>query len=241
MSWKRSEWLRARNVRRSLHHDTAASGDCTPAECIDDPCCRRTVSLCLVTGPFGSTMAAFLSARIRGLRIYRERRRWQSHDTMSNHDAPRVILSAFADEAANQKTAVQQFAASRRAGPAILQHPLHRRRRGHQERHEADAQRDSADPPSGRRVRAERGVDRLADRQGQAGRRRRRHEERLRAVQEVPGKGRQEGLRAGPRLRDQADPRLFVLSAQGRRSAASICRKPSISSARSPKRAIART
>ena len=30
---------------------------------------------------------------------------------MSNNDKPRVILSAFADEAANQKTAVQQFAA----------------------------------------------------------------------------------------------------------------------------------
>ena len=30
---------------------------------------------------------------------------------MANHDTPRVILSAFADEAANQKTAVQQFAA----------------------------------------------------------------------------------------------------------------------------------
>jgi sugar phosphate isomerase/epimerase len=30
---------------------------------------------------------------------------------MSNNDTPRVILSAFADEAANQKTAVQQFAA----------------------------------------------------------------------------------------------------------------------------------
>jgi sugar phosphate isomerase/epimerase len=30
---------------------------------------------------------------------------------MNNHDAPNVILSAFADEAANQKTAVQQFSA----------------------------------------------------------------------------------------------------------------------------------
>jgi sugar phosphate isomerase/epimerase len=30
---------------------------------------------------------------------------------MSNHETPSVILSAFADEAANQKTAVQQFAA----------------------------------------------------------------------------------------------------------------------------------
>jgi len=30
---------------------------------------------------------------------------------MTSNDAPRVILSAFADEAANQKTAVQQFSA----------------------------------------------------------------------------------------------------------------------------------
>ena len=30
---------------------------------------------------------------------------------MSNHETPTVILSAFADEAANQKTAVQQFSA----------------------------------------------------------------------------------------------------------------------------------
>ena len=49
----------------------------------------------------------------------------------------------------------------------------------------------------------------------------------------------QPGLRAGPRLRDQADPRLLVLSAQGRRPARARCRKRSTSSARSPRPAIA--
>ena len=130
---------------------------------------------------------------------------------------PQVTLSGFADEAANQKTAVQQFAAFAALGLQYLQPAVHRRRRRHQERDEAQQGRDPEDPPPGGRVWAERGVDRLADRQGQAARRRRRHEERLRAVQEIPGKGRQESLRAGPCLRDQADPRLLVLSPQGNR------------------------
>ena len=58
---------------------------------------------------------------------------------MSNNDKPRVILSGFADEAANQKTAVQQFAALAALGLQYLQHSLHRCRRWDQERDEAHA------------------------------------------------------------------------------------------------------
>ena len=45
----------------------------------------------------------------------------------------------------------------------------------------------------------------------------------------------------GPRLRDQADSRLLVLSSQGNRSLATTCRRWSTNSARSPKPASAAT
>ncbi len=52
-------------------------------------------------------------------------------------EQPQVILSGFADEAANQKTAVQQFAAFAAIGLAVLQPAVHRRRPRREERHEA--------------------------------------------------------------------------------------------------------
>ena len=48
------------------------------------------------------------------------------------------------------------------------------------------------------------------------------------------------GLRVGPCVRDQIDSRIFVLSAARSRSVAEHLRRPSIRSARSPKRAIVR-
>ena len=52
-------------------------------------------------------------------------------------DRPQVVLSGFGDEAANQKTAVEQFAAFAATRPAVLQPAVHRRRQRRQERDEA--------------------------------------------------------------------------------------------------------
>ena len=74
---------------------------------------------------------------------------------------------AFADEAANQKTA---HATVRRPGGdriAILQPAIRRSRQRHQERDESHRERDSRATPFGGRIRAERGFDRLAHWQGQ--------------------------------------------------------------------------
>ena len=133
-------------------------------------------------------------------------------------DNPRVILSGFADEAANQKTAVQQFAAFAALGLQYYSIRFIDVGTGIKNVMKLSLAEIQKVRQLAGRVRAERLVDRLADRQGEAPGRRRRHEERLRAVQEVSGQGREEGLRAGPRLRDQADPRLLLLSSQGDRS-----------------------
>ncbi len=125
---------------------------------------------------------------------------------------PQVILSGFADEAANQKTAEQQFAAFAAIG--LQYYSLRFIDAGHGIKNVMKLTKGEI--PKIRHLEDEYGLNvathRLADRQGQAPRQGGRHQERFRAVQEVPGRRRAEGLRAGPRLRDQADPRLLVLS-----------------------------
>ena len=105
-------------------------------------------------------------------------------------EPPRVILSGFADEAANQKTAVQQFAAFAALGLQYYSLRFIDVGAGIKNVMKLTLGRDPEDPPPARRVRLERLVDRLADGQGEIVRRGRRDEERLRAVQEIPGPAR---------------------------------------------------
>ena len=60
-------------------------------------------------------------------------------------EQPSVILSGFADEAANQKTAEQQFSAFCRRGTSVLHTAVHRRRQRHQERHGVEQVGDRPD------------------------------------------------------------------------------------------------
>ena len=138
-------------------------------------------------------------------------------------DRPQVVLSGFGDEAANHKTAVEQFSALSAAGLQYYSLRFVDVGERREERDEAHQERNHQAPPPRRRIRHERRVDRLADRQSEAPRRRRRHVEPIRAVRQVPRKRSQPRLRAGPRVRNQADPRLLVLSAQGRRRPRTRC------------------
>ena len=62
---------------------------------------------------------------------------------------PDVILSGFADEAANQKTAEQQFSAFAALGLQYLQHSLHRCRQRREERDAAHQGGNHEDSPPG--------------------------------------------------------------------------------------------
>ena len=100
-------------------------------------------------------------------------------------DQPCVILSGFADEAANQKTAVEQFAAFAALGLEYYSIRFIDVGEGIKNVMKLTQAGDPARSGTSERVRPGRVVDRLADRQGQAAGRRGRHEERLHAVQEV--------------------------------------------------------
>ena len=156
-------------------------------------------------------------------------------------EPPRVILSGFADEAANQKTAVQQFAAFAALGlqyyslrfidvgdgiKNVMKLTLAEIQKVRHLQDEYGLNVSSIGSPIGK--------VKLCD-----------VDDGTKNVY-VPfkkylGRRGEEGLRVGPCVRGQADPRLFVLSAQGRRSVGASCRKPSINWASSPRRATAPT
>ncbi len=135
-------------------------------------------------------------------------------------DQPSVILSGFGDEAANQKTAEQQFAAFAALG--LQYYTLRFIDAGQGIKNVM--QLTKSEITKIRHLEDEYGLNvatlgspigkvKLLDVDDGT-------QEPLRAVQEVPGRRSEEGLRAGPCLRDQADPRLLVLSSQGDRSLA---------------------
>ena len=156
-------------------------------------------------------------------------------------DKPQVVLSGFADEAANQKTAVEQFAAFAALG--LQYYSLRFIDVGGGIKNVMKLTK--AEITKLRHLEDEYGLN-VASIGSPIGK------VKLRDVDDgtkngyVPFKkyldeGRRQGLRAGPRLRDQADPRLLVLSSQGQRPAGAPCRRRSTNSARSPRPATAAT
>ena len=115
-------------------------------------------------------------------------------------DKPSVILSGFADEAANQKTAEQQFSAFAALG--LQYYTVRFIDAGNGIKNVMDLSKSEIGKLRhvGRRIRTERLVDRFADRQSQAAGCGRWHEEPLCAFQAIPGKEREKGLRNRPRF-----------------------------------------
>ena len=156
-------------------------------------------------------------------------------------DQPSVILSGFGDEAANQKTAEQQFAAFAAIG--LQYYSLRFIDAG--EGIKNVMQLTKAEITKIRHLEDEYGLN-VATLGSPIGKVKLLDEDDGTKNRYVPFKKYlerrgEEGLRAGPRLRDEADPRLLVLSSQGDRSRGSTCRRWSISSARSPRCATAAT
>ena len=155
-------------------------------------------------------------------------------------DPPRVILSGFADEAANQKTAEQQFAAFAALGLQYYTIRFVDAGSGMKNVMELSKSEISKSAASGGRIRAECLFDRLAHRQGEAVGRGRRTKNRFVPFKQYLAKD-VKSVRNGPRLRDETDPRLLVLSSPGDRPARARCRRWWTNWGRSPRLAIAAT